>query len=876
MSARTRLPRRAAQVAKYTFDEPSDDEPEGPRTSDEDKKRKKGKARAAGKKSRLVAHSDEEEEGQVSTTKHIRVPSPSPEDVDYEVKRVDFSNVLPLETIAEVFSYLTPETLYSLAFLNRTFHTVIASASFRSTWRDIFTWHHSRYNWIDVVWDDYDDYDATRSQGTKEENGKKRQTKREKLPQLNGEDIDPYRLAILLYEKTCEYCGKDKVVQSDPLLLLRLCDGCRRNNLVPLDELRRNNKYDGMHPAITHAVLTTTHPSKSGREEQFIITHLYDTAATLDDLQFEDDAENRVRGADLDARAVTRELKRAAKLKSSWRTYRKEVGEKIEREVLEQFGPHVSAFVKDRAKEKKERLEHSLTVTQKRVERFHGIEIAEGAAASAKAKGERHTSIRQHIECGGIFESEQIDDNRLSRHPAVNKAEPLADGIWDSISNSVYAHIGRGVAKQLVWKYEGRRKAVDWHAAKTSVDLLKQPPSVSDAGEGASFTVRDVRLTLYLAGWTYVEAAMKQLIQAKEDESKRIVAHQRDVQDLACQQKIEDNRNAFFRERYDKICRMLPTDEARAYMPRFLDFLRLPTVNELYAEKDYGTDTKRAELDVERFTTHLEAVKAEIDDFAIDLRLQALKVILASTTEMTSDEVDELDTEALADPHYGDDFFLKPSSWVFCADCTTFGPLVDVLAHTHQQHPRSPAPLQLKSAEEGGKGEKGEKDEKTAPQQDAKPPARLPLEVACTWSAVCEGHKLLWENGPHGYRSRSEWRQLLSNVLSAAAQAQRSGDVLEPPLIALKDLTLRERRRVAWTAARMLAAANFARTAQQIQERTARSKRVVDSDEEGQDDSDEEQMDGGNVKKVGSEEGEEEKEEKDDDEDEHEDEHEDE
>lgn len=57
MASRTHLPRQAAQAAKYTFDEPSDDEPEGPRggeDSDEDeharpaKKRKKGKGKVTG------------------------------------------------------------------------------------------------------------------------------------------------------------------------------------------------------------------------------------------------------------------------------------------------------------------------------------------------------------------------------------------------------------------------------------------------------------------------------------------------------------------------------------------------------------------------------------------------------------------------------------------------------------------------------------------------------------------------------------------------------------------------------------------------------------------------------------------------------------
>lgn len=173
-----------------------------------------------GRKGRPAAQEDEEEdEGHDSTTKHIRVPSPPPEVVEYEVKRVDFSKVLPVETIAEVcrsflrpvflvcspfvsprlqiFSYLQPKTLYRLAFLNRSFHTMLSSPGFRSTWREIFTWHNPRMDWMDEVFFGFDN----------EEQPEKKKAKpraRDKMPSLGGKEVDPYRLAILLYETTCE------------------------------------------------------------------------------------------------------------------------------------------------------------------------------------------------------------------------------------------------------------------------------------------------------------------------------------------------------------------------------------------------------------------------------------------------------------------------------------------------------------------------------------------------------------------------------------------------------------------------------------------------------------------------------------------------
>lgn len=346
----------------------------------------------------------------------------------------------------------------------------------------------------------------------------------------------------------------------------------------------------------------------------------------------------------------------------------------------------------------------------------------------------------------------------------------MAFAVWDAISGAIHSDIGRGVAKQLVRKYENKRKAVDWDAAKTSVDLLKQPSSLSDAGRlKLSGVVLDASLTPLTAAWMYVEAALKQLIQAKKDESDRIEARQRDVEELARRQKTHDKKNAFFRERYEKICAMLPSKAARACMPRFLDFLRLPTVSELYADDKYGIDPKRAEADIARFTAELDAVKAELDEFALDVRLDALKVILASTTEMTADEIEELDADALGDPRYGDAFFARPSSWLFCAECINLGTLLGLLQHTHKKHPRNPLPLRL--------------DEETAsapPPQ--KPPVRLPLEVACAWSAIfelaqldiddpkitdkdldraLEDYKLVWENGPRGCKGRSSWRELV-------------------------------------------------------------------------------------------------------------------
>ncbi|BGP10580.1 hypothetical protein NBRC10512v2_006514 [Rhodotorula toruloides] len=823
MSARTRLPRQAAQAAKYTFDEPTDDEPEDPRganSSDEDarptKRRKKGKDKAAGRKGRPAAQEDEEEdEGHDSTTKHIRVPSPPPEVVEYEVKRVDFSKVLPVETIAEIFSYLQPKTLYRLAFLNRSFHTMLSSPGFRSTWREIFTWHNPRMDWMDEVFFGFDN----------EEQPEKKKAKpraRDKMPSLGGK----------------EFCGKDEVKNADAYLLLRVCCDCRRNNIVPSLDLAKSKKYDGLHPATMRAILTTPFDidvtSTYSASRNVLVTHFYQTIHELEELQAEDDADQHSAEAAATARPAGRNPSRAAKAKASSRARQQLDHDAVADGDDGQHGPRVSEFLKARAKERTARREFANAVVDltDKIDRFCDEEKLESERFSMQMKSLRLERIRQRLDEEGIFDLRQINDmygsrwvlsivprslefpparSRLQRHPAVRNDEPLNDDIWAAISESVYADVGRGVAKHLVWKYENKRNGVDWHAAKTSADLLKQPSSVSDAG------------------WKYVEAAMKQVIQAKKDESKRIAAHQRDVQSLARQQEIEDKKNVFFRERYDKIFRMLPNNGARAYMPRFLDFLRMPTVSALFAEGDYGIEPKRAEADVQRFTDHLDAINVELDDFALDIRLDALKVILASTTEI--DEVDEVDVDALADPQYDDAFFDCPSSWLICGECMVFDTFSGLLQHIHKKHPRNPPPLRL------------DDDGASAAHQEltTKPLVRLPLEVACAWSAIFElggldiddskvtakdldrafdVYKLVWENGPRGSKGRSGWRELIKSVMRTTLAAEHKGEVLDPPVIALKDMTPREHR----LAEEARKAADLARMAKKLKREDKKKK----------------------------------------------------
>ena len=77
----------------------------------------------------------------------------------------------------------------------------------------------------------------------------------------------------------------------------------------------------------------------------------------------------------------------------------------------------------------------------------------------------------------------------------------------------------------------------------------------------------------------------------------------------------------------------------------------------------------------------------------------------------------------LADPIYGDEFFLRPSSWVHCSFCSQFGPLAEILRHRRVEHAdddlAAPAGLgfeKVKAAGEESAGRKKmKKEERVAP-----------------------------------------------------------------------------------------------------------------------------------------------------------------
>lgn len=205
-------------------------------------------------------------------------------------------------------------------------------------------------------------------------------------------------------------------------------------------------------------------------------------------------------------------------------------------------------------------------------------------------------------------------------------------------------------------------------------------------------------------------------------------------------------KDAFFRARLDSIRAVQPNEAAKAGLPIPLDFVTLPTVSGLYNDAEFATDEARGETDLATWSEHVDAVHEEIDDYKVQVRLEALQCILAATTDMSVAAIEKkIDAEAMLDSRFDDDFFARPSSWVVCSLCAgspwatgSFGSLVTVLKHRHESHSsrKLPTPAGLPRHAGTGPGPRLPSSDRTAPAFVL--PVKLPLEFACVILSICE------------------------------------------------------------------------------------------------------------------------------------------
>ncbi|GAA5946609.1 hypothetical protein JCM10213_006645 [Rhodosporidiobolus nylandii] len=742
MSGRSRLPRKAAETVSYTYAAPSSDEDEPESSSDEEvggkgKRASTGKGKAP-KRRRVEADESDESEGDEGDSETEDEEDDGVADgVLSKLPRVDFSRTLPLELIGEIFSYLHPASLFALSTLNKTFHSLLTGDATRKTWLNAL--------------------------------------KVEKLPKLDGEEVMPTKLCALILDKTCQFCGEEKVVAPDRFLLLRLCTSCREANLVPIAEVGAGKKYSDFHPATTQCVSTTRLPPSRPdlrweRDSVYVCwSDLQHAHETLEALQLEDDleAENPLVETDMDGRAVAKKLGKARKLKKRWRSKgHHATAKQLEEEVVSQWTPKVRDFVRERRamEEKKDKLAAWIQEHQDRLIASRQREMSEARSFAARGAELCRESF------GTVWRSSPLV-------AAVCSTGLLSDQTWEEIKDTVYGLIGE-IAAPAIWKRHVRkmeREGDSEDEGSGRIRMPKKPKSVT------------------ATAWKYILPEVRKV--AKASRSQERVKPVKPLQPAkAPTQPAEDSnanyyipwdklqpKTAFFKKRYQKLSKLVPS-ASRPYLPVFDDFLELPTVKVLYRDLGYGVGAVDDKGDSDRWGEALDDVLEEVGSHMLDVRFRALKLILAATTEMDEAEIDALDPDCLADEEYGDDFFAKPAHFVCCSGCGYFGALASVLSHQASCRPYYYRPSKTFDID-------------------------LPLEVACAASAIFElidldaddssvteasitskmdGRRVTWENAPKWKGGkRTTWKHLLTRVHTAAKQYDPKNLALPAPVISL-------------------------------------------------------------------------------------------
>lgn len=247
-------------------------------------------------------------------------------------------------------------------------------------------------------------------------------------------------------------------------------------------------------------------------------------------------------------------------------------------------------------------------------------------------------------------------------------------------------------------------------------------------------------------------------------------------------------KKQFFQARLDKIRDAVPTLKARYYLPILADFCTLPVVCELWDDPAFAIDPAQEEADLAKWSNRFDEILEAIEEYKIDVRLATLKTILAATTDCSEAEIDALDVDILADPTYGDEFFLRPSSWVHCSSCVDgFGPLTEVLHHRQRNYrgldPRMPAGLELNRAKNRNSATASNGPENAV---------ELSLEVACAILSVCEAGgidandssvtsktldekfanvtRFKWKNSELRRNQQYKWSDLVRSALNPSSQ----------------------------------------------------------------------------------------------------------
>ncbi|BGP26806.1 hypothetical protein JCM10295v2_005766 [Rhodotorula toruloides] len=75
-----------------------------------------------------------------------------------------------------------------------------------------------------------------------------------KLPRVHGKKIDPYQLAVSMFDPASQICGKTKVERPDDFLFKRICKDCRLGDFIGVGAIVLDDKHEGLHAAANKVI----------------------------------------------------------------------------------------------------------------------------------------------------------------------------------------------------------------------------------------------------------------------------------------------------------------------------------------------------------------------------------------------------------------------------------------------------------------------------------------------------------------------------------------------------------------------------------------------------------------------------------------------
>ncbi|GAA5981672.1 hypothetical protein JCM5350_000450 [Sporobolomyces pararoseus] len=650
MSTRSTRKRGRVSYKEDTPDESDAVESAPEEEDDEDEftlgnKKKKPRNQKKGKGKRGKQESDSDSDSTSDGDEDSNSGSDGEGDDDEDTNEgVDFSQKLPYEIVAEIFSYLTPRELLIFNNSSKSFHSILSGPSSRALWA--------------------------------------KSRKRLKIPAVELEGITEQQLATLLFDKECELCGKE-VDHPDLSLCKRYCLSCREEYWIKLDDVPK--LYPDFHPATTQAVRSTSFSAKARYSRQYrgsnkysLYSHLLAASEELENLETldaagqaltddeeeaqdedqtedqdeENESEDEARDSDEDGaqgaasgsagstdqlgrrsarvsrrggakinysggsltiEEASKMMKRSRRLKSRWWAGARALGDQLETELEDSFSPRVKRYLSEQKKrfEEWEEIARRLQPCIETIENYFDSQEKASKLTLRKTAQLRRSMIESKLMLFG-FKRWSFADRVWTSNKLVDAPEFLTDQEYTKLKKRFKKLAGKSIANQL-WHsatkfarqdFVNKKQAQKLRIAEKKVARLEasfaqheggQEDTEMEAGEEEAaeeeqqvvdtgeWRVKMLEKPKKIAQkvWKYV---LPQLEKFATSDFDLIATQAREVEDplsILTREEREDKRK-FFVRKYQKIVDMQTTEAQQEFLPIFNRFLHLPSVHELY------------------------------------------------------------------------------------------------------------------------------------------------------------------------------------------------------------------------------------------------------------------------------------------------------